>query len=226
MVRNGQVISAVNDPNDYLGPGTGYRVSEARRERDQRIRDVLDREEVLRAEAVHENAEARRIRYRDMGPAAVGRRRRRGRDRHQPGLRPEAVPDHRPAIRCPTVLRELIGGIAEAGREAPRRALPAHGRHLLPRPFRRAARRLRHRHRHPGQGHCGHPPARPAAAQQSRTLLQRADHQARALSALGANAAAYALGEMPEPVVVPPRGEAMGSRYHARVALIYAIETD
>jgi len=30
---------------------------------------------------------------------------------------------------------------------------------------------------------------------------------------------------MPEPVVVPTRGEAMGSRYHARVALIYAIET-
>ena len=43
--------------------------------------------------------------------------------------------------------------------------------------------------------------------------------------ALGDNAAAYALGEMPEPVVVPTRGEAMGSRYHARVALIYAIET-
>ena len=42
---------------------------------------------------------------------------------------------------------------------------------------------------------------------------------------LGANAAAYALGEMPEPVVVPTRGEAMGARYHARVALIYAIET-
>jgi Dehydratase medium subunit len=43
---------------------------------------------------------------------------------------------------------------------------------------------------------------------------------------MGANAAAYALGEMPEPVVVPIRGEAMGSRYHARVALIYAIETE
>ena len=42
---------------------------------------------------------------------------------------------------------------------------------------------------------------------------------------LGANAAAYASGEMPEPVVVPQRGEAMGSRYHARVAMIYAIET-
>jgi propanediol dehydratase large subunit len=43
---------------------------------------------------------------------------------------------------------------------------------------------------------------------------------------MGANAAAYALGEMPEPVVVPTRGEALGSRYHARVSLIYAIETE
>ena len=42
---------------------------------------------------------------------------------------------------------------------------------------------------------------------------------------LGANAAAYALGEMPDPVIVPQRGEAMGSRYHARTAMIYAIET-
>ena len=34
-----------------------------------------------------------------------------------------------------------------------------------------------------------------------------------------------ALNDLPEPVVVPNHGEAMGSRYHARVALIYAIET-
>ena len=42
---------------------------------------------------------------------------------------------------------------------------------------------------------------------------------------LARNAAAYALGETPEPVVVPTHGEAMGARYHARVALIHAIET-
>lgn len=42
---------------------------------------------------------------------------------------------------------------------------------------------------------------------------------------LAANAAAYALSEMPDPIVVPTRGEAMGSRYHARTAMIYAIET-
>ncbi len=42
---------------------------------------------------------------------------------------------------------------------------------------------------------------------------------------LGANAAAYAAGETPEPVVVPTQGEALGARFHAQVALIYAIET-
>ena len=56
----------------------------------------------------------------------------------------------------------------------------------------------------------------------SNSPITRLEHYRR----MGANAAAYARGELPEPVVVPMRGEAMGSRYHARVALIYAIETE
>ena len=43
--------------------------------------------------------------------------------------------------------------------------------------------------------------------------------------ALGENAAGYAKGELPAPVVVPTEGEALGARFHARVALTYAIET-
>ena len=72
VVREGRVLSAVNDPNDYLGPGTGYRVSEARRAELVAIRDVLTREEVLRAEAVHKAGEARRISYKTVGPARAG----------------------------------------------------------------------------------------------------------------------------------------------------------
>jgi propanediol dehydratase large subunit len=67
MIRNGRIISAVNDPNDYLGPGTGYRVSEERRQQMNAIRDVLDQKEVLRSEAMHEKDESRRIRYRNAG---------------------------------------------------------------------------------------------------------------------------------------------------------------
>lgn len=56
----------------------------------------------------------------------------------------------------------------------------------------------------------------------SNSPITKLDHYKR----MGANAAAYARGEHPEPVIVPTRGEAMGARYHARVSLIYAIETE
>ena len=69
MIRNGRIVSAVNDPNDYLGPGSGYRVSEKRRQELNGIRDVLDQKEVLRSEAMHEREESTRIRYRALGPA-------------------------------------------------------------------------------------------------------------------------------------------------------------
>ena len=69
MVRNGKVVSAINDPNSYQGPGTGYRVSESRRLEINSIRDVLDQDEVLRSEAMHEKEEAKRIQYRVAGEA-------------------------------------------------------------------------------------------------------------------------------------------------------------
>ena len=43
--------------------------------------------------------------------------------------------------------------------------------------------------------------------------------------AMGRNAAQYARGEMPEPIIVPVDGQALGARYHVRVAMLYAIET-
>ncbi len=72
MVRGGRIISAVNDPNDYLGPGSGYRVSESRRLELNSIRDVIDQKEVLRQEAQHEKPEKLRIRYKSIGEAHPG----------------------------------------------------------------------------------------------------------------------------------------------------------
>src|SRR6185503_2284669 len=69
IVRDGRVISAVNDPNTYAGPGSGYRVSEPRRREINAIRDELDQKEVLRSEALHEAAERRRIHYQARGNA-------------------------------------------------------------------------------------------------------------------------------------------------------------
>ena len=43
--------------------------------------------------------------------------------------------------------------------------------------------------------------------------------------AMGRNAALWAHGTPPEPVIVPTDGQALGARFHAEVALIHAIET-
>jgi propanediol dehydratase large subunit len=43
--------------------------------------------------------------------------------------------------------------------------------------------------------------------------------------AIGYNAARYALGQSPDPVIIPYRGQALGARFHVQTALLYAIET-
>jgi propanediol dehydratase large subunit len=224
LVRNGKVLSAVNDPNDYQGPGTGYRVSPARRAELGAIRDVLDEREVLRSQALFAKAEARRARYKALGPA-----------RARPGAR-EVVIGISPAFGTrlhktlagegvSAMLRAVVEGISAAG-ATPRVVrmrhtadtsflglsaanlsgsgigigLQAKGTAVIHR-----ADRLPHHN----------------LELFSNAPITSLDHYRR----LGANAAAYARGGDPEPVVVPTRGEAMGARYHAEVALIYAIET-
>ena len=49
--RDGRILSAINEPNEYGGPGSGYRVSDERRSEIVAIRDVLTRAEVLRSGA-------------------------------------------------------------------------------------------------------------------------------------------------------------------------------
>jgi propanediol dehydratase large subunit len=224
MIRNGRIVSAVNDPNDYLGPGSGYRVSEQRRLELNGIRDVLDQKEVLRSEAMHEREEANRIRYHAQGAAG------------ESADRADVVIGISPAFgiklfqttaghRLSDVLRVLTEAIRARGL-TPR---VVRFRHTADTSFLGlSAARLA------GSGIGIGIQAKGTAVIHQRDRLPHnnlelfsnapitsLDHYKR----LGANAAAYALGEMPEPVVVPQRGEAMGSRYHARVAMIYAIET-
>jgi propanediol dehydratase large subunit len=225
VVRNGRVVSAINDPNDYRGPGTGYRLSDRRREEIVSIRDVLTRAEVLRAEAIHKPAEAARVLYSAIGPAVVG------------GDKRDVVIGISPAFGVKlfqtvaghplsAVLRALFVGIAEGGCTA----RVVRMRHTADTSFLGlSAARLA------GSGIGIGIQAKGTAVIHQRDRLPhhnlelfsnspitKLEHYKR----MGANAAAYALGEMPEPIIVPTRGEAMGSRYHARVSLIYAIETE
>jgi propanediol dehydratase large subunit len=224
IVREGRVISAVNDPNRYAGPGSGYRVTEARRREINAIRDELDQKEVLRSEALHEATERRRILYQPRGPAGPS------------GSKNEVIIGISPAFG--TKLFQTVGGhpLSEV-LAVMTEAIAARG--LRPRIVRfthtadtsflgLSAARLA------GSGIGIGLQAKGTAVIHQRDRLPHNNlelfsnapiTQVEHYRKLGANAAAYALGEMPEPVVVPMRGQAMGSRYHARVAMIYAIET-
>ncbi|MDM8165838.1 propanediol/glycerol family dehydratase large subunit [Roseovarius sp.] len=224
IIRDGHVISAINDPNDYTGPGTGYRVSEARRAELAAIRNVLDREEVLRREAASEAGEARAVEYRTMGPAERGA---------DPG---EVVVGVSPGFGT-KIFRTLAGHPLSAVLRALRDGIEAGGGRM---------RVLRIRHT-ADTSFLGLSAARLSGSgigigiQSKGTAVihqkDRLPHNNLELfsnapvttlahyRALGENAAGYAKGDMPAPVVVPTQGEALGARFHARVALTYAIET-
>ena len=225
MVRDRHVVSAVNDPNDYLGPGTGYRVSEARRQEINAIRDVLDRETVLSQEAEFARHVEDRISFRRMGPAKVGDDRR------------EVVIGVSPAfgqklfrtmsgIPLDELLKAIVGGIEAGGGVARivRLLHTADTSFLGLSAARLSGSRVGIGIQAKGTAVIHHADRLPHNNLElfSNAPITTLEHY----RGLGFNAARHALGELPEPVVVPNHGEAMGSRYHARVALIYAIETE
>ncbi len=225
MVRDGKILSAVNDPNDYGGPGTGYRLSAARREEIVAIRDVLDRETVLGQEEEFARQEAPGITFTKMGEATVGD------DPREVviGVSPAfGVKLFRTMSGIPVA--ELLGALVEGIESAGGVPRIVRLRHTADTSFLGlSAARLSGSHvgigiQTKGTAVIHHADRLPHNNLElfSNAPITTLDHY----RGLGRNAAIYARGDEPEPVVVPNHGEAMGSRYHARVALIYAIETD
>ena len=227
LVRGGRVVSAVNDPNDYAGPGhrlPGERRA-ARRDHRHPRRPRRARGAALAGVFARPRRGARSTG--GVGPRRAGRRQ-----------RGEVVVGLSPAFgtrlfRTPRRARRLRHA-ARGGRGHPRAAAASarvvRMHHTADTSFLglSAARLCRARAsasacRPRGRRSSTRPTAcRTTTSSSSRTRRSpRSTHYRR----LGANAAAYARGEDPEPVVVPTRGEAMGARFHAEVALIYAIET-
>lgn len=224
VVRDGHVISAVNDPNDYSGPGSGYRLSESRRQEIGAIRNVLTRAEVLRTEAAYAADEERRIAYRTLGPSVSS------------GPQNEVVIGISPAFgtklyrtlaghSLAKVLRALTEGI-RAGGCAPR---IVRMRHTADTSFLGlSAARLSGSRIGIGIQAKGTAVIHQADRMPHHNLELFSNAPVTGLDhyrALGVNAAAYVTGDMPEPVVVPTQGLALGARYHAQVAFLYAIET-
>lgn len=224
IMRDGKVVSAVNDPNTYSGPQTGYRMSAPRWEAVQGIRNVLTRDRVLAAENVAADAAGDADWLVPAGVAAKGA------DPHEVviGVSPafarqlhQTTAGHALA----DVVAALVGGIEDGGGTARLVRMV----HTADTSFLGlAAARLS------GSGFGIGIQAK------GTTVLHQADRMPHMnlelfsnaplagldhYRALGHNAARRTFGEAPEPVVVPTQGEALGARFHVRVALLYAIET-
>jgi propanediol dehydratase large subunit len=225
MVRSGKVVSAINDPNDYGGPGSGHRLSAERRKEIVGIRDVLDQKEVSRSEAWHQKEEARNIDYHDLGEARVSMD------------ATDIVIGISPAFGLKLFqttaghpLSDVLGEMVDAIKSRGLKPRIVRINHTADTSFLGLS----------AAGLSGSGIGIGIQAKGTAVIHQKGrlpHHNLELFSnapitklehyrGLAANAAAYALSEMPEPVVVPTRGEAMGSRYHARTAMIYAIETE
>lgn len=214
-----RVLSALTDPNDYAGPGTGYRMSDGRRDEVASVRQVWQRADLL----ADQTAAAGCLRLAELGPA---------RSRVRPdevvvGVSPAFAVEIWAALGGLTVaqvLRQVLAGIEEEG-VASRIVRVGHSIDL---------------------GAIGWAAAQLSGSAVSvglqakgTALIHRADLPPLAnlelfsiapritaglYRGLGRNAARFAKGLSPEPLLLPESSEPLGPKYHARVVQLVAIE--
>jgi propanediol dehydratase large subunit len=224
IIRDGRVVSAVNDPNRYSGPGTGYVMTNERWQAISRMRREVSKRDVLDGEGVAGQHDSQRWRIESKGQAEPGA------DPREVviGISPAfGVRLHKTTGGVPLykVLAALIEGVRERG-----------GHPRVVRVYHTAdtsflgltAARLAGSgvgigiqgkgttviHRHDQAPHMN------LELFSQAPLIGEADYRA-----IGGNAARYALGQSPIPVIIPYRGQALGARFHVQTALLYAIET-
>ncbi len=213
------VLSGLTDPNDYAGPGTGYRPSGARKLEMAQVRQVRSHDELLAEQAPVAGC----IQLSDRGPAEARPRP----DEVVVGISPAFGVDVWQTLSGLTVaeaLRQVLAGIEEEG-VAARIVRVTHSIDL---------------------GMIGWTAANlsgsgVALGMQGKgtALIHRADlpvlSNLELLSVaplidgaryrlMGRNAARHARGEQPAPVLLPESGEAFGPRYHAKVVALVARE--
>lgn len=224
VIRDGKVVSAVNEPNDYTGPGTGYRMSPEKWNRIKSIRGTINREHVLKAEGRHEAPTGTPTLY------GIGRAEN-GRDPHEVviGISPafgERLHQTTAGHAVTDVLDALYSGILSGG------GLPRVVRimHTADTSFLGlTAARLS------GSGYGIGIQAKGTAIIHQRDRLPHLNLELFSNAPLvtiehyrrmGQNAARMTWGEVPEPVIVTNDGQALSARFHTKVALLYAIETE
>jgi propanediol dehydratase large subunit len=214
-----RVLSGLTDPNDYAGPGSGYRMLPERRAEVARVRQVWSPADLAAEQALGAGC----LGLTETGPA---------RSRIRPdeivvGLSPAFAEEIWVALNGMTVaevLRQILAGIEEEG----------------------LASRLVKVHRSIDLGAIGWTAAQLSGSgisiglqAKGTALIHRADLPplgnlelysiaprvtAELYRGLGRNAARYAKGVGVEPLLLPESSEPIGPRYHARVVQLSAVE--
>jgi propanediol dehydratase large subunit len=224
IIRDGRVVSAVNDPNRYRGPGTGYVMTDERRQAISRMRREVSKRDVLDGERVAGRQEARRWQIESKGEAKPGDDPREVVIGISPGF---GIRLHKTTGGVP--LYKVLAALMEGVRERGGRPRVVRVRHTADTSFLGlTAARLSGSgigigiqgkgttviHRHDQAPHMN------LELFSQAPLIGEANYHA-----IGSNAARYALGQFPNPVMIPYRGQALGARFHVQTALLYAIET-
>ncbi len=213
------VLSSLTDPNDYAGPGTGYRMSAERRGEVASVRQVWRPADLALEQARSQGC----IDLREIGPAGAGERA----DEVVVGLSPAFATEIWEALNgmpVAEVLRQLLAGIEEEG--------------LVSRLV-RVRRSIDLGRIGWGAAHLSGSGISVGLQAKGSALIHRADLPPLAnlelfsiapritpelYRALGRNAARYAKGLAPLPLLLPESSEPIGPRYHARVVQLVAIE--
>ena len=222
ILRDGKVISALNDPNDYRGPGSGYRMSAARWEAVRGVRDLQTRAKVLERE-------------RRLDPTAAPwliptGDAKKGSDPREVviGLSP-AFGNELTQTTAGHDLIDVVLALTEGVREGGGVPRLVRIRHTADTSFLGlTAARLS------GSGYAIGVQGKGTAVIHQADRLPHMNIELFSNApvttlehyrSMGRNAALYARGQEPEPIIVPVDGQALSARYHVRVAMLYAIET-
>jgi propanediol dehydratase large subunit len=214
-----RVLSAVTDPNDYRGPGTGYAPPPARREEMAAIRQARSRADLL----ADQQRLAGHVALREAGPASMGT------DPREVcvGLSPAfAVTLWETLSGLPVgeMLRQVLAGLEEEGCTARLVRVPATIDVGL---IGLTAARLA------GSGIGIGLQAKGTALIHRRDLAPLANLELYSVAPqvdaplyrkLGLNAGRHAKGLSPAPVFFPGTEEAITARYHARTVALVAVE--
>jgi propanediol dehydratase large subunit len=218
--ENFNVLSAINDGNDYMGPGSGYRVEGKRRDEIARIRQAVDPHQMP---AIPLRWPEREWSWSESSSAAKGNE-------------SEVVIAIGPAFGDPLdrtlagighgrVLHEIIAGLT--GEHAPYRVIRV--QHTSDVAFialtaaRQSGSGVGIGIQSKGTTVIHHRDLAPLSNLElfSVAPLMTPEHY----EAIGRNAARYARGESPPPVLVDHLGEAIEARYHTRAAALHHLES-